>query len=502
MKKILLVTNSELGQANIFLAAGHALVSRDPDVEVHYASFPALSKPVFEASRYALRCSPKARPFVFHALEGVSFIAAFMAVNGLETISKSPGLASTPEYLKMMMKIVLPWSAPGFITIFRSLVRVIEDITPDFVVVDPLFGPGLTVCDHLGLKHMILSPNAVKDMALASQPWGAMFWKYPISGSALPYPVPWSLLPLNIYYGLCAVWYHLTERDYHIAAAAIKRETGVSLVTFDKVVMDRRRPERRILVASRPEIDFPLVVPPHIIPCGPIIRPVPAVSEIDPDLDAWLRGGPTVLVNLGSHMVMTEADAVEMAGALRALLNAASSSSSSAAEVDVKWRSLRVLWKLKKHTAAGGGYGFEPVSALHDILGKELDDDRVRVVDWLACEPVALLETGNVVCAVSHGGANSVHEAIHAGVPQVLLPSWADCYDFAIRVEYLGIGCWGNRRGMPRWTASELGPILVEVVMGHDADKMRARAKELVAVCSETPGSAVAADAILAELAS
>jgi hypothetical protein len=189
--------------------------------------------------------------------------------------------------------------------------------------------------------------------------------------------------------------------------AAIKKDSGITPMTFDRVVMSPRY-NRRILVASRPEIDFPLVIPPHVTPCGPIIRPVPAVAEVDADLDAWLRAGPTVLVNLGTHTAMTEADAVAMAGALRVLLDAAASSSS---EGDSRWKNLRVLWKLKKDKAAGG-YGLEPGSTLHGILGKELERDQVRVVDWLACEPVAVLETGAVVCAVSHGGANSVHEAI------------------------------------------------------------------------------------------
>lgn len=88
-----------------------------------------------------------------------------------------------------------------------------------------------------------------------------------------------------------------------------------------------------------------------------------------------------------------------------------------------------------------------------------------------------------------------------AGVPQVLLPSWADCYDFGVRVEYLGIGRWGNKQAMPRWTAAELGPILVDVVMGPGADAFRAKAKELAAICAETPGATMAAKAILDELA-
>jgi hypothetical protein len=191
MKKVLLTTNSEFGQANVFLAAGHALLSLDADVQVHYASFPALSKPVSAASDHAVRCSPKAHPFVFHPLDGLSMVDSFEATDGLEAISKRPGLVNTPDYLRMTMKIVLPWTAPQFLTIFRSLVRIIEEVAPDLVVVDALFGPGLTACEHLGVKHVLLSPNTIKDMAMAFQPWFAAFWKYPTHVT----PLPHQLLP-------------------------------------------------------------------------------------------------------------------------------------------------------------------------------------------------------------------------------------------------------------------------------------------------------------------
>ncbi len=43
----------------------------------------------------------------------------------------------------------------------------------------------------------------------------------------------------------------------------------------------------------------------------------------------------------------------------------------------------------------------------------------------------------------------------------------------------------------------ELGPILVDVVLGAKAQAMRTRARELAALCGEAPGASVAASAIL-----
>jgi hypothetical protein len=80
-----------------------------------------------------------------------------------------------------------------------------------------------------------------------------------------------------------------------------------------------------------------------------------------------------------------------------------------------------------------------------------------------------------------------------------VLPSWLDCYDFASRAEVLGIGRWGNKKTMPKCTAYELAPILIDVVLGARGESMRSKVRELAALCAKTPGATVAASAILAE---
>lgn len=87
-----------------------------------------------------------------------------------------------------------------------------------------------------------------------------------------------------------------------------------------------------------------------------------------------------------------------------------------------------------------------------------------------------------------------------SGIPQVCLPCWLDCYDFGSRAEFLGIGRWGNKQAMPRCAARELGPVLVDVVLGPKAESIRARVRELAALCAESPGASVAAAAILQEM--
>jgi len=53
---------------------------------------------------------------------------------------------------------------------------------------------------------------------------------------------------------------------------------------------------------------------------------------------------------------------------------------------------------------------------------------------------------------------------------------------------------------MPYVTKDELGPILVDVVLGPKASEMRTRVKDLAELCGKTPGVTVAASNILDEI--
>jgi len=78
---------------------------------------------------------------------------------------------------------------------------------------------------------------------------------------------------------------------------------------------------------------------------------------------------------------------------------------------------------------------------------------------------------------------------------------WADTYDYGPRVEFLGIGRWGSRTASPKCKADELGPVLVDVVLGPEAGDMKRRARELAQVCvAKGKGRDVAAREVLARL--
>lgn len=90
--------------------------------------------------------------------------------------------------------------------------------------------------------------------------------------------------------------------------------------------------------------------------------------------------------------------------------------------------------------------------------------------------------------------------AYSAGVPQVVLPAWADNYDYAQRVELLGVGRCGNKTTKPRWTSEELSDEMLEVLVGDNAAVIKEKALHLQQVCRKNgSGAENAAIAILRE---
>jgi hypothetical protein len=205
----------------------------------------------------------------------------------------------------------------------------------------------------------------------------------------------------------------VTDKRLPSISSRLKSELGqdASIMTANELgVLKAAPPGLRILVANSPELDYPFsVLPDHVIPCGPIIRAAPSVKDIDPELAEWLTRGPTVYVNLGTHLTATATEAAEMARALREIILLAEGSEHSR---------LQVLWKLKRKSNEGSSTGMDPKEypgiwgEIRDVLGPFMYEDRVRITDWVTAEPKSVLESGNIICSVNHGGASSFHEAI------------------------------------------------------------------------------------------
>lgn len=265
--------------------------------------------------------------------------------------------------------------------------------------------------------------------------------------------MPLRSIPTNIY-----LIYKLFRLGYFTSSVAdlqrARNEAGIPGNLTTKFT--NFRTDVQYLVPSTPATDYPLETPPNITGCGPIIPPFNPLSNTDPELAEWLCARPTLVVNMGSHVTYDAQQFREVKAALRACLRLRPD--------------MQVLWKCQ---------------TVSPPLADEEDEEdigaRIRILAWLPATPVAILAASpSVLAYVHHGGSNSFHEAVAAGVPQVVCPVWLDTYDFASRAEFLGIGVCGNKTAAPGVQRDELATALARVVSWDgEGDAIRVRARVL-----------------------
>lgn len=134
----------------------------------------------------------------------------------------------------------------------------------------------------------------------------------------------------------------------------------------------------------------------------------------------------------------TDNDLHVFADTMRSLVQPTSSNALSL----ITYNKHRFLWKLPASFASR-------LQTLYPtFLSPSETHSRVRIESWIDY-PHAVLQHPSVLAFVHHGGANSFIEAGWCGVPQVVLPQWADCYDTAAQVERLGLGVTTGEREAP-----------------------------------------------------
>ncbi|KAL4783086.1 hypothetical protein BJX76DRAFT_348860 [Aspergillus varians] len=469
---IVFLTNKELGQATGVLAVAHEFLIRQ-SYTVHIASFPQLETAVTQLNTKAATLAPStSTTATFHPLPGRSMVDAVSGSHPYDNWfgTHDIGFFGARRAYTKLCDFVAPWTGDEYIAAYRRCIEIIEQAKPSIVVVEPLLAQGIDACRKLGCKYVLLSPNTVKDHVI--QPNLGNLWKYPIICSAYSFPVPWKHVLPNAYLAV-SVGVALAKSPAIKAINDRRRAEGID-GPYPLMASSGETPAP-LLMASREEIDFPCFVPDHITRCGPILRPFGRASDECPELAKWLAHRPTVLVNLGSNVCFSSEQAMKFAHGLRMLLDARPD--------------IQVLWKLKP-IHAKGATDWIP-TALKSILD-EVTAGRVRVEEWLPVEPICILESGHVCCMVHHGGANSYHEAVRAGVPQIVLPVWFDTYDFAARVEYLGIGVWGSKTSAPVINGPELGNAFLRVLVSQGSLTIQEKAKGIAAKLASSEGRVVA----------
>ncbi|KAL5051589.1 hypothetical protein BDW71DRAFT_202752 [Aspergillus fruticulosus] len=481
---ILFVTNQELGQATVVLSVAHEFLIRQSH-DVHIASFsqlePEISKLNAQAARATLLQSSSTTA-TFHALPGRTMFEAAMDRGSSSSSSSSTwfnahniGFFGARQAYTKLCNVVVPWTGDEYIEVYRRCIEIIKEVQPSIVVIEPLLAQAIDACRKLGRKYAILSPNTAKDHVV--QPMLGNLWKFPVLCSGYAFPLPWKHILPNAFLAICA---GLTFANSRVFKDIDERRHAEGISGPYPVMASSVKKPTPVLMASRPEIDFPCFVPDCITSCGPILRPCAPIDEECPDLAKWLSRRPTVLVNLGSNVCFNRDQTRKFADGLRMLLNA---------RPDVQ-----VLWKLKPdRKVEAADWIPEAVKVIFD----EVFAGRVRIEEWLHVEPICILQSGQICCMVHHGGANSYNETILAGVPQIVLPVWFDTYDFAARVEYLGVGVWGSKTSAPAINGLELGKAFLHVLHSEKSLTIRDKAKTIAAKLGSSEGRVVACEKLL-----
>ncbi|KAH8801461.1 glycosyltransferase family 1 protein [Xylogone sp. PMI_703] len=462
---VLFLSNPEHGLSNVLLATSQALLTQHSDLEIHYASFKGFERDIKAINQFAITNSPLGLGYR-QALESQGI--------GVEEAMNPPGLEGVKKFTEKLGQFLMPWEAPDFLALYHEIMDLIEKVDPAIIAVDQMFGPALNAVRtaHKERNYVVISPNALKDNFQDKQPLARMFWEYPATSSGYPYPVPLHLIPANILLTFRFAKAALFNKSLREKREWLK-EHGMEK---QLQVFETYHPDYRWISSSAPALDFPLhYLPNNVVTCGPIYLSSAPAEIQDPELASWLKLRPTVVINLGSMVDYDKKSAVEMVSAIVQTLN-------SHSDIQIIWKfNKRVKVDASERSSAPKANSTYPYSDdFLSIASEHLKTGRLRLENWLEIDPAAMMETGNIILNVHHGGANCFHETAAKGIPQVILPMWVDLYDFAVRAEYLGIGVWGNRGSAPLWTAGELVNAF-ERVLGEseEAKKIKENSKRI-----------------------
>lgn len=228
------------------------------------------------------------------------------------------------------------------------------------------------------------------------------------SASGFPFPIPLRNIIENVYLNVRFI-YGATKTPALAAKKAALAEKGLKdPINFFGI----HRSDAPWITQTTEGASIPMdFVPPNVTCAGPMVLSGAPASEQDPELAAWLKRAPTVLINLGSNVAVSRLVALSRhrdrpprdANIRQYDEPRATAMSLAVAEVMEK-TGVQVIWKFNKH----GDYGDDALSPLNPYI----DGDRLRLRNWLTADPSSLLETGNIVASIHHGGSGCYHEAI------------------------------------------------------------------------------------------
>ncbi|TRM60116.1 hypothetical protein BD626DRAFT_538877 [Schizophyllum amplum] len=442
MPNILFLTFPEHGQATIHLATAFEIYSRQiSGVDVHVASAPNL-KPRFDQVKArvdAIDSGAHGSEAIFHTVLQYSYAEAVKRCGyATQDTYVHPPARRSSRHLDLITT-ACPYPVDDYMACTDECQALMKKLAPAVVIIDVLFSQAIDACKLAKQPYVAFSPLPGCATSMGNQPHGRALWYYPSVGTDVAFPIPWSDFFPNIINTFRLAYAAFTNPDVKATNAA--REARGCTWMHPVFTISNTEPDVPVLSAGVPEVDFPFVAPPELHMFGAVSVLCAPLAECDPELEAWLNRGETILMVMGSHI---QYDAPLARRVLAGLLGGAGNR--------------QILWKVHERDAL--------TELWDEMLTTQRDRERVRIVKWFEPEPAIIAEHENVVCYVHHGGANSYFEAARAGTPQVILPVWMDTYHNAMRLEYCGLGVYGSRQAAPDVDATELAVAVSAVVYG------------------------------------
>ncbi|KAM9792846.1 2-hydroxyacylsphingosine 1-beta-galactosyltransferase [Neosynchiropus ocellatus] len=309
----------------------------------------------------------------------------------------------------------------------------------DLLLVDPNEMCGFVIAHILGVKYAVFSTG---------------LW-YPAEVGA---PAPLSYVPefnslltdrMSLFQRITNTAVYLVQRFgvHYIALPKYDRIMKKYGVTPQVAMADLVQGSRMWMLCTDMALEFPRPTLPHVVYIGGILTKPP--NPLPKDFEAWVNDTAEhgfIVVSFGAGVKYLSHDiAHKLAGAFARLPQ-------------------RVIWR----------FSGEPPSNL---------GNNTKLVDWMPQND--LLGHVNTRAFLSHGGLNSIYEAMYHGVPVVGVPLFGDHYDTMTRVAAKGMGIMLHWKTM---TEDDLYTALTSVIKDS---RYRQQATLLSNIHKDQPGHPV-----------
>ncbi|TRY88607.1 hypothetical protein DNTS_016506 [Danionella cerebrum] len=336
----------------------------------------------------------------------------------------------------------------------------------DLLLVDPNEMCGFVIAHILGVQYAVFSTG---------------LW-YPAEVGA---PAPLSYVPE--FNSLLTDHMSLWQRVANTAVYLVSR-FGVQFLVlpkYDRIMRkyniqpsvsmhDLVQSSRLWMLCTDMALEFPRPTLPHVVYVGGILTKPP--NPLPQDFESWVKDTDEhgfVVVSFGAGVkYLSEDIAQKLAGALSRLPQ-------------------RVIWRFSGVPPPNLGNNTKLVDWMpqNDLLASSALDYRGDEDKTADIEPrgrgFRRAGHSNTRAFLSHGGLNSIYEAMYHGVPVVGVPLFGDHYDTMTRVQAKGMGIMLEWK---RMSEEDLHTAMVNVIMNK---RYRERAQLLSQIHKDQPGHPV-----------